>query len=157
MPFVAPADFIQNDGHPNDDQQHGTHIASLIASTSTQYPGIAPGVTIIPVKVLNAQNAGTEWALVEGIRHAVANGAKVINMSLSFPLGYVPSPALQDALEAASAANVVMVRGVRQPGRERAHLAGGEPPRDLGRRLAHRPTRARRPRRATATADRRST
>ncbi|MBX2796343.1 MAG: S8 family serine peptidase [Myxococcales bacterium] len=106
--FVAPADFIELDDHPNDDHQHGTHIASVIASQGI-VPGVAAGVSILPVKVLDRHKTGTEWALVEGIHHAVDHGADVINMSLSFPLGYVPSPALADALKRAHEAGIVMV------------------------------------------------
>ncbi|MEQ1504334.1 MAG: S8 family serine peptidase [Myxococcota bacterium] len=107
-PFVAPADFVELDGHPNDDHQHGTHIASLIASRAT-YGGVAPGVAMMPIKVLDAHDTGTEWALVEGLWHAIDNGADVINLSLSFPLGYVPSEALQEALEAAWDADIVVI------------------------------------------------
>lgn len=113
--FVDPADFVEGDGHPNDDHQHGTHVTSLIASTGA-YPGVAPGVSVMPVKVLDATNAGSEWALVEGIHHAVDHGADVINLSLSFPLGYVPSPALAEALERAYSEDVVMVASAGNDG-----------------------------------------
>ncbi|MEO0601530.1 MAG: S8 family serine peptidase, partial [Myxococcota bacterium] len=106
--FVAPADFVNGDDHANDDHGHGTHIASLIASRG-ELDGVAAGVALMPVKVLDENNAGTELALVRGIRHAVDHGAHVINMSLSFPLGYVPSPALVAAIEHAHHAGVVMV------------------------------------------------
>ena len=113
--FVAPWDFINADAHPNDDHQHGTHLASLVAA-GAPYPGIAPGATIMPVKVLDGENVGTELALVDGIVHAVRNGADVINMSLSFGRGYVPSKALVDALEGAAAAGVVLVAAAGNDG-----------------------------------------
>ncbi|MEN0063888.1 MAG: S8 family serine peptidase [Myxococcota bacterium] len=113
--FVAPADFIENDGHPNDDHQHGTHIASLIASEGAM-PGVAPGVSLMPVKVLDEHNQGTEWSLVEGLHHAIDEGADVINMSLSFPLGYVPSPALREAIERAHLEGMVLVAAAGNDG-----------------------------------------
>lgn len=113
--FVAPWDFINDDPHPNDDHQHGTHLTSLVAAGGA-YPGIAPDVTIMPVKVLDRENVGTELALVDGIRHAVQNGADVVNMSLSFGRGYVPSKALVDALEEAHAAGVVLVAAAGNDG-----------------------------------------
>lgn len=115
--FVAPADFVNGDDHANDDHGHGTHIASLIASEG-RLEGVAPGVSLMPVKVLDENNAGTELALVEGIRHAVDHGADIINMSLSFPSGYVPSRALKDALEYAHTAGVVMVAASGNQGLE---------------------------------------
>ena len=106
--FIAPLDLVEMDGHPNDDHQHGTHITSLIAGRGS-YPGVVPGVSILPVKVLDSRNQGTEWALVEGIHHAIDEGADVINLSLSFPLGYLPSQALLDALSRAWDEDVVVV------------------------------------------------
>ncbi len=106
--FVAPYDFVNDDGHANDDNQHGTHIASLIASDGA-VEGSAPGASIMPIKVLDSDNSGTELDLIEAIYHAVDNGADVINMSLSFAPGYMPSAALLEALQYAAEAQVVMV------------------------------------------------
>ena len=106
--IVAPWDFINNDAHANDDHQHGTHIASIIASTG-DLQGLAPSVSLMPIKVLDANNQGTELDLVAGIWHAIDNGAHVINMSLSFDSSYIPSLALRDAIAAAADAGIVMV------------------------------------------------
>ncbi|MCA9494520.1 MAG: S8 family serine peptidase, partial [Myxococcales bacterium] len=70
----------------------------------------------MPVKVLDERNRGTEWALVEGLHHAIDNGADVINLSLSFPLGYVASPALEAALERAWREGVVVVAAAGNDG-----------------------------------------
>ena len=70
---------------------------------------IAPDTDILPIKVLDADNLGTELALAEGIRYAVDNGADVINMSLSFPPTYFPSRMLQSAVDYASQNGVVLV------------------------------------------------
>jgi hypothetical protein len=115
--FVAPADFIEHDGHPNDDHQHGTHIASLVAGCDA-LPGVAPGVRLMPVKVLDHEDVGTELALVDGIHHAVEHGAHVVNMSLSFGPGYVAGPALVEALERAAHADVVLVAAAGNEGGE---------------------------------------
>lgn len=106
--FVAPYDFVNDDAHPNDDNQHGTHITSVIASDGAVM-GVAPGASILPVKVLNADNSGAEIDLVDAIYHAVDNGADVINMSLTFSAAYTPSSAMREALEYAADAGVVMV------------------------------------------------
>ena len=106
---IAPGwDFVSDDAHPNDDHGHGTHISNIIAASATTV-AMAPGATIMPVKVLDASNQGTELALAEGIRYAVDHGAHVINMSLSFPPGYFPSRYLQDAIDYADGQGVVMV------------------------------------------------
>jgi len=106
--FTAPWDFVNGDAHANDDHQHGTHIACTIACEGA-VPGYAPGTSIMPLKVLDADNCGIETDLVDAIWHAVDNGADIINMSLSFGLGYTPSLALDEALTAASEAGIALL------------------------------------------------
>ena len=75
----------------DDDNGHGTHVSGILASRGNLTPpGIAPGASIIPVKVLDRRNVGwfTDWAA--GIEYAVSlhqedNGISidVINMSLA--------------------------------------------------------------------------
>jgi hypothetical protein len=113
--FTAGYDFVNGDDHPNDDHGHGTHIAGVIAASSG-IRSIAPGVTVMPIKVLDAENSGTELGLAEGIRYAVDHDADVINMSLAFPSGYFPSIYLQAAIEYAIAHDVVMVAAAGNDG-----------------------------------------
>jgi serine protease len=88
--FAPGYDFINDDAHPNDDQRHGSHLAGILAATRG-IASLAPDATILPVKVLDADNSGTELALAEGIRFAVDEGAHVVNLSLSFSPTYFPS------------------------------------------------------------------
>jgi len=106
--FLPGYDFVNNDSHANDDHQHGTHIASLIGGLGA-VPGTAPGVQLLPVKVLAADKQGTELQIVDGIYFAVDSGADVINLSLSFGLGYYPSSSLQDAIAYAIDNGVVVI------------------------------------------------
>jgi len=106
---VAPWDFVNDDADASDDHQHGTHIASIIASNSDSVQGVAPGVSLMPLKVLNHENQGYELDLVDAIYRAVDSGADVINMSLAFSEDYVPSAALADALADAADAGVVLI------------------------------------------------
>jgi hypothetical protein len=113
--FAAGWDFIHDDAHPNDDHGHGTHVSALIAG-SEPVPGVGVGATILPVKVLDAGNLGTELGLAEGLRYAVDQGADVVNMSLSFQAGFFPSRYLQDAVDHASAHGVVLVAAAGNQG-----------------------------------------
>lgn len=106
--FVDGWDFVNDDDLPCDDHGHGTHIASTIASAGDLL-GVAPGVTLMPLKVLDADNSGSELDLVEAVHRAVERGAHIVNMSLSFHPDYTLSLALAEALEAAEAADVLMV------------------------------------------------
>ena len=69
---------------------HGTHVAGTIGQETgnhTGVAGIAYDAKILPVKVLNRVGFGTTSAVVNGIRWAVDNDAKIINMSLGAPDG----------------------------------------------------------------------
>ena len=68
-----------------DDNSHGTHVIGTIGqctNNSTGVAGMAPEVTIMPIKVLNASGAGTMAQIAAGINWAVDHHADVINMSL---------------------------------------------------------------------------
>ena len=110
--FVAGWDFVNNDAHPNDDESHGTHVAGTIAQTTNNalgVAGIAYNVSLMPVKVLNAQGSGTITQIADGIRWAADHGAHVINMS--FGTSALPAQliALQDAVQYAASRGVLMV------------------------------------------------
>lgn len=107
-PILPGHDYINGDSDPADDDGHGTMLAGILASDGT-YPGVAPGVSIMPIKVLNDNRQGTESALAEGIMHAVGHGADVISMSLAFPAGYIPSFELALAVNEAYHAGVLLV------------------------------------------------
>jgi len=114
---VAPgADFIDPGTPPLDDNGHGTHMASIVAAAGVAV-GVAPEATIIPVKVLDADLVGTELALVDGL-HYVASlpDVDVVNMSLTFPAGYYPSPLLTEAIDAVHARGIVMVAAAGNDG-----------------------------------------
>lgn len=108
IPVVAPMDFINNDTHANDDNQHGTHIATTILGAGATR-GIALGMTLMPVKILDAMSQGTELSLSQGIRWATDNNAQIINLSVSFPPYYVPSSIVQDAISYAVSKGVLII------------------------------------------------
>jgi hypothetical protein len=83
-------DFVDDDADPSEGGTsadlafgHGTHVAGLVSL-------VAPGATLMPARVLDAQGRGNVWVLSEALLWAVdpdANpasddGAHVINLSL---------------------------------------------------------------------------
>lgn len=64
--------------------EHGTHCAGSIASRDSVFPGIAPGVTLINVKVLQQNGSGSFSTVVQGIDQALDLEAQVLSMSLGF-------------------------------------------------------------------------
>jgi subtilisin family serine protease len=88
----------------NDDHGHGTHVAGTVGGTKY---GVAKGVTLIPVKVLNNIGSGTYDQIIMGIDWAVANHTTkpaVGNMSL----GGGFSTALNDAVKRAITDGIIM-------------------------------------------------
>ncbi len=101
--FEPGYDFVSEDDLPLDDHQHGTHLASIISRVS------GGAARLLPVKVLDHEAKGTELQIARGIDFAVQNGARVVNLSLTFGPGYLPSPTLLAAVERAHVAGVLVV------------------------------------------------
>ncbi|MGH7680469.1 MAG: S8 family serine peptidase, partial [Candidatus Eiseniibacteriota bacterium] len=87
-PFVPGWDFVNNDAHPDDDFSHGTFVATLLAGAANNVVGscgVAFGVTIMPVKVIDFQGDAESDNIVQGIRFAADHGATIMNLSLGYP------------------------------------------------------------------------
>ncbi len=102
---------LSTEGGPqdlSDRNGHGTLVAGVIAAAADRrgIVGVAYRSKLMTVKVLNATASGTMSAVAAGIRYAVANGARVINLSLGSD---DPDPDIQSAIEEAGAANVLVV------------------------------------------------
>src|SRR5689334_19423934 len=105
--FVAPRDFIWNDTDPLDLDGHGTHVAGTIGQLTNNGIGVAGmafNVRIMPVKVIDSMwddilgspFEGTDDVVARGVRYAVDNGAKVLNMSIGRTGN--PAPVVQEAI-----------------------------------------------------------
>ncbi|MEH1099244.1 type VII secretion-associated serine protease mycosin [Micromonospora sp. CPCC 205561] len=105
-------DLVAAPGSPGgpDPVGHGTTVAALIAGRDDDKRGavgLAPDARILPVRVLDAENRYDDALIVaKGVRWAVDNGARVINLSLG---GSGDSPALAAALDYAFVRDVVVV------------------------------------------------
>lgn len=71
-------------GDVGDDSGHGTFVAGVIAANAdgAGMVGVARGVTVMPVKVLDCGGGGSSIELAQGILYAAKNGARVLNISL---------------------------------------------------------------------------
>jgi serine protease len=87
-PFLPGWDFVHDDAHANDDNGHGTQAATIAAGMANNVAGsagIAWGITLMPIKVLDFRGDGTLANIVLGIRYAADHGAMIANLSLGFP------------------------------------------------------------------------
>jgi type VII secretion-associated serine protease mycosin len=82
---LAGHDFVGPGDGRTDPNGHGTHVAGIIAANADNGVGIAgaaPGVHILPVRVLDAGGSGSMSTVAAGIIWAADHGARVINLSL---------------------------------------------------------------------------
>ncbi|MHB8376043.1 MAG: S8 family serine peptidase [Dehalococcoidia bacterium] len=102
-------------GFVNDDIGHGTFVAGVIAAAAngTGIVGVARGVRIMPVKVLDCYGAGDSVATARGILYAARNGARVINLSLG---GLQDAQVVRDAIDEATRDGALVVAAAGNQG-----------------------------------------
>ncbi len=109
--FVTGYNAYDGSSHANDDNFHGTHVASTVAEATNNgvgAAGIAFNAAIMPVKVLDSNGEGDFFTVAEGITWAADHGAKVINLSLGAPAG-IASEDVRRAIAHAVSLDVVVV------------------------------------------------
>jgi serine protease len=115
--FVPGFDFVENDATPDDEHGHGTHVAGTIAQSTNNrlgVAGVAPGASIMPVRVLDRNGSGSWGAIAAAIRFAADHGAHVINLSLG---GGSRSRTIERAIAHAHRRGVVVVAAAGNSGR----------------------------------------
>ncbi|MEB3196427.1 MAG: S8 family peptidase [Candidatus Sericytochromatia bacterium] len=113
---IKGRDFVNNDDDPMDGHAHGTHCAGIAGASANNgigISGVAPGVTLMAVKVLSDQGSGSTDGVCAGIAWAADQGAKVISLSLGGPGG---KQAKQEAVDYARAKGAVVVAAMGNNG-----------------------------------------
>jgi serine protease AprX len=104
--ILAWVDFVDGKRKPHDFNGHGTHIAGIIANSQKgedrEWNGVAPGVNLVAVRVLDEAGVGTYEKVIQGIQWVIAHrdeyNIRVMNLSLVSP---VQSPYWADPLNQA--------------------------------------------------------
>lgn len=115
-------DFLNNDNDPKPDNPgienafHGTHVAGIIAAVRDNLIGVAgwAQIQLLAVRVLNDSGSGNLSDVARGIRWAVDNGARIINMSLG---GDAASTVLIEACQYAASRGVLLIAASGNDGR----------------------------------------
>ena len=114
--IVAWKDFIsKKNKKPIDPNGHGSHVAGIIANSEKgvdgEWNGVAPGVNLVGVRVLDEQGAGTYETVISGLQWVLENkdqyNIRIVNLSLVAP---VQSPYWADPLD--QAVTAVWAEGV---------------------------------------------
>lgn len=83
---VHGANLFTDTGDVADDEGHGTHVAGIVAARAgngTGGSGLAPRARVMAVKVLDSTRSGNSALLAHGIRYAVDEGARILNVSVN--------------------------------------------------------------------------
>ncbi|WP_161882956.1 S8 family peptidase [Deinococcus alpinitundrae] len=133
---------VGEDNDPSDlttgsEAGHGTSSAGLIGAATNNGKGLAgltwSGPNILPVKVFGASGAvsgATTVSLTAGVKYAVAQSARIINLSLGFTgsnTGPDGDPALSAALASAAAANVLVIAAAGNTPNEGLYYPASDP------------------------------
>ncbi len=118
-------DFVGNDNDPHASKEHGIYVdafnhgslvAGIIGAEAQNAEGIAGinwRVRIMPVRILDGLGAGDSVDAAKAVDYAVANGAKIINMSFT---GLLFDVDLERAVRTAFRKGVLVVAAVGNDG-----------------------------------------
>jgi len=114
-------DFVNEAQAPYDDYGHGTHVAGIVAGNGADSngarSGIAPGASLLVLKVLDSQGRGKISDVIAALEHAVeernALNIRVINLSVAAGVydSYLEDPLTVATLRAVQAGIVVVAAG----------------------------------------------
>lgn len=116
-------DYVNDDGRPDDDNGHGTHVCGTIGAEGDNGIGVVGvnwSVSIMPLKILDANGDGLVSDEIAAIDYAISHGAKIINASYSGPnLSY----AEYDAIERAKGEDILFVTAAGNEGSDNEDVA----------------------------------
>ncbi|MDD1759847.1 MAG: S8 family serine peptidase, partial [Methanothrix sp.] len=111
---IGEKNFVEDEASADDILGHGTMVAGIIAGSGAasngKYKGIAPGASLLNVKVINSKGDGKISDIIAGIEWALYNGADVMSLSLGgINLGETNPPITMAADNAMDQGVVVVV------------------------------------------------
>jgi subtilisin family serine protease len=114
--YAGGYDFVNDDADPIDDNGHGTHVSGTIAAADDEswVVGVAPGVQLFGVKMLDATGNGDFSHVIAGLEWAVDNGIQIANHSYGSSAD--PGTLFQQAFVNSAAAGVLHVAAAGNTG-----------------------------------------
>lgn len=109
------ASFIDNTVFNQDDNGHGTFVASILASRWNEkgIVGVAPDVDLYSLKVMNSAGKGSYSAVIEALEWAIDNKIDIVSMSFS---GQQYSLALAEEMDKALQSGILLVAAAGNDG-----------------------------------------
>jgi len=111
---VAGTNTVDSTSPLLDSHGHGTHVAGTAGALNNTIGvvGVAPKVTLVAVKVLDASGSGSWASVAAGIDWSISNNIQVINMSL----GGGASETVRLAVESAWSSGLLLVAAAGNSG-----------------------------------------
>lgn len=102
-------------GSYEDDNNHGTHVASVLAArrNGMGIVGVAPDALLYSIKVMNSEGRGYISDVIEGCQWAIAEKIPVVNMSLGSDY---QSTALREAISEAASQGLSIIAAAGNDG-----------------------------------------
>jgi serine protease len=131
--FLEGFNALDGSSHANDDNFHGTHVASTVAEATDNGVGVAGlafRCSLMPVKVLDSDGNGFFFEVAEGIDYVTnfrqdgTNPVKVINLSLGSDF---ESQIVSRAIERAAAAGIVVLAAAGNGGKRGISFPASHP------------------------------
>jgi len=111
-------DFVDGDNNPSDLHGHGTHVAGTVAAVANNGIGVA-GVcrrcSIMPLRFLDRNGAGTTADAVKALRYAIDMEVDIISNSWG---GSSSDPAIEALIIEARGAGIVVIAAAGNNGNE---------------------------------------
>ena len=85
--IVFQYDFADNDNDATDKNGHGSHVASIVGSSDSNYGGIAPGADLIALKVFKDNGSGYFSDLEKSLQWVINNATLYNIASVNLSLG----------------------------------------------------------------------
>jgi subtilisin family serine protease len=102
-------DWVEKNNRPDDRFGHGTHVAGTLVAAMDNglgVAGMAPGLRIMPLRVLDERGGGYVSDLVDALDYARRHGARIVNLSLVLR---IDSAALHAAIQRVHAEGILVV------------------------------------------------
>jgi hypothetical protein len=108
-------DFVNDDTDPMDDNNHGTHVAGILAAVKdgNGVVGVAPSVNLYALKVAGSDGRGSYSDIVAALNWAVSNDMHIASLSIG---GTSPSTTLATAVKNAYDSGVLLVAAAGNAG-----------------------------------------
>ena len=118
-------DYMQRDNDPLDEHGHGTGVAGIIGGVTDNgigVAGLAHFCRLMNLRAFTAGGNGEEDDVASAILYAIANGARVINMSWG---DVFVSRILDDVIQYAEEKGVIMVASAGNSATDQIHYPSG--------------------------------